>query len=128
MAGATERVLAKPARENSGGSHGHAACICAIMENTLTTNRNQSVHDKVNHRVDEVTTSVGQSAQVAADRVREADLTERAAGSLENVGSYLEGADYDQLVEDVTAVVKRHPIPAILAGVGLGYLIGRLTS
>ncbi|MCB9607272.1 MAG: hypothetical protein H6716_11840 [Polyangiaceae bacterium] len=98
------------------------------MENTLTTNRNQSVHDKVNHRVDEVTTSVGQSAQVAADRVREADLTERAAGSLENVGSYLEGADYDQLVEDVTAVVKRHPIPAILAGVGLGYLIGRLTS
>ncbi|MEZ4372223.1 MAG: hypothetical protein R3B07_15435 [Polyangiaceae bacterium] len=94
----------------------------------LTTNRNQSIRDKVNHRVDEVTTSVGQSAQAAAEQVRHADLTERTAGSLENVGSYLEGADYDQLVEDVTAVVKRHPIPAILAGVGLGYLIGRLTS
>ncbi|MCA9626925.1 MAG: hypothetical protein KC766_04645 [Myxococcales bacterium] len=98
------------------------------MENAITTNSKEPLHDKVNHRVDEMTSSVGQSARSAAERVRDADLTERTAGGLEQVGGYLEGADYDQLVEDVTAVVKRHPVPAILAGVGLGYLIGRLTS
>ena len=98
------------------------------MENAMTTEPGQSIREKVNHRVDDVTTSAGQSARDAAERVRDADLTERTADKLESVGDYLERADYDQLVEDMTGVVKRHPIPAVLAGVGIGYLIGRLTS
>lgn len=98
------------------------------MQKTMTASHNETLHDKLNSRVDDVTTSVGQTAQATADRVRDGDLTARTADGLESVGDYLQAADYDRLVEDLTSVVKRHPVPAILAGVGLGFLIGRLSS
>lgn len=128
LLGTNRAANSRRGRERRDTAVRYETCKVADMENALTTETGQSIREKVNHRVDDVTTSAGQSARDAAERVREADLTERTADKLESVGDYLERADYDQLVEDMTGVVKRHPIPAVLAGVGIGYLIGRLTS
>jgi ElaB/YqjD/DUF883 family membrane-anchored ribosome-binding protein len=29
------------------------------------------------------------------------------------------------MMDDVTNVVRRHPLPAVLVGIGIGFLIGR---
>jgi uncharacterized membrane-anchored protein YhcB (DUF1043 family) len=32
------------------------------------------------------------------------------------------------MMDDVTTMVRNHPLPAVLLGIGLGFLLARLTS
>lgn len=50
------------------------------------------------------------------------------AESLENSGRYLRKEGLTGIAEDVTNLVRRHPLPAVLAGVGLGFLLSRVTT
>jgi len=47
------------------------------------------------------------------------------ASTLAEGGKYLEREGLSGMMEDVTNLVRRNPMPAILVGIGLGYLIGR---
>lgn len=47
------------------------------------------------------------------------------ASSLEQGGKYLEQEGFSGMIEDVTGLIRRNPMPAILVGIGLGFLIGR---
>jgi hypothetical protein len=47
------------------------------------------------------------------------------AKSLEEGGKYLAQEGLSGLADDVGAVIKRNPLPAVLVGIGLGFLIGR---
>jgi hypothetical protein len=50
----------------------------------------------------------------------------RAVGdTLQEGGQYLEREGLSGMFEDVTELVRRNPMPAILLGIGLGFLIGR---
>jgi hypothetical protein len=49
------------------------------------------------------------------------------AGTLESSGRYLEREGLSGMAEDVTNLIRRNPIPALLIGVGLGFCIARLT-
>jgi len=50
----------------------------------------------------------------------------RAVGdTLQQGGRYLEQEGFSGMMDDVTEMVRRNPIPAVLVGVGIGILIGR---
>jgi hypothetical protein len=47
------------------------------------------------------------------------------AGTLESGAHYLEEHDLRAMMDDVVGVVRTYPIPSVLIGVGLGFLLGR---
>jgi len=79
---------------------------------------------------------VGEQMENLADRVRgsapqEGQIGQAAtvvADGLENAGEYLQEANFDDMVKDLTGVVQRYPMQSLLVGVGLGYLLARSTD
>jgi len=53
------------------------------------------------------------------------DATMAVADTLENTGRYLEEAGLQDMMEDLTTLVRRNPVPALLISVAAGYFIGR---
>jgi len=51
--------------------------------------------------------------------------TGAVAGALESGGKYLEDKKISGMADDLTDMIKRNPIPALLIGVGLGFLLAR---
>jgi len=80
--------------------------------------------------------AVGSGMSSLAGTVRESlphegmigSATECMADALETGGRYLKQEGFRGMADDVTNVIRRNPIPALLVGIGLGYLIARSTS
>jgi hypothetical protein len=51
--------------------------------------------------------------------------THGVADAIEGTGKYLEDKNLHGMMEDVTGLIKRNPIPAVLIGLGIGFLAGR---
>jgi len=47
------------------------------------------------------------------------------ADTLDQTGKYVEDRNLSGMMDDVTGLIKRNPIPAVLIGLGIGFLIGR---
>ena len=47
------------------------------------------------------------------------------ASGLESTGQYLEKEGLQGMAEDVQGLIRRNPLPAVLLGIGLGYIIAR---
>jgi hypothetical protein len=47
------------------------------------------------------------------------------ADTLDSAGRYLEEEGLSGISEDMSAMIRRNPIPALLIGVGIGFLLGR---
>jgi hypothetical protein len=85
---------------------------------------------------DSATTKAGEKIESLAGTVREygphsgvmGSATETVAQGLERGGRYLEDQGLSGLTNDLTDMVKRNPIPALLFGIGLGFVLARLTS
>jgi len=56
------------------------------------------------------------------------NASEYVADALETGGRYLQQEGFSGMAEDLTAMIRRNPIPALLVGVGIGYLLARSTS
>jgi len=93
----------------------------------------QDVASTASHKAEDATASFGKTLENAADKVRgnaphEGMLgraSEAVASTLEQSGRYLEEKNLTGLANDMTEMIRRNPIPAVLVGVGLGFLIGR---
>jgi len=80
--------------------------------------------------------TAGQSMQSLAGTVREygsgsgvmGQATETVAHTLERGGQYLQKEGLSGMTDDLTDMIKRNPIPALLFGVGIGFVLARLTS
>jgi hypothetical protein len=89
----------------------------------------------VGHGADRAVQSAGSGMQSFADTVRErgpqsgmfGSATSAVADSLDTAGEYLESHGLSGIAEDVTNLVRRNPIPALLIGIGVGYLLARAT-
>jgi len=85
-------------------------------------------------KADDLTSSAGHSIRQFGDTIREhapkegmlGDASRTVADTTKQVGRYLEEEGLSGMMEDMTSLIKRNPIPAILVGVGLGVLIGRV--
>jgi len=89
----------------------------------------------VGKKAEQGTTAVAEQMESLGKRVREAvPQTGVLGGASSTVADYLEGSGHylkehglSGIGEDLTGVVRRNPIPAILACVAIGYLIARAT-
>jgi len=93
----------------------------------------QDLAHTAGQKAEDATASFGKTLETAADRVRSntpnegvlGRASEAVASTLENSGRYLEDKNLSGMADDVTNLIRRNPIPAVLVGVGLGFLIGR---
>jgi len=85
---------------------------------------------------DSAAARAGDSLDSLGNRVREygpsggmlGQATEGVASSLERGGDYLREEGLTGMASDVTEMIKRNPIPALLCGIGIGFILARLTS
>jgi len=54
--------------------------------------------------------------------------TSTVADTLDRTGQYLENQGFSGMAEDLTTMVRNHPLPALLLGIGLGFMLARLTT
>ena len=75
----------------------------------------------------EVASRVTETAGTAAARAQEvagaaaATVTDTAAG----IGASVQDRGVQGLSEDLTGLIRRYPVPALLIGLGIGYVLGR---
>lgn len=76
-------------------------------------------------------TSVGEQMSHLAGTLRDkaptslAPYAEKAADGLEAAGTYLQDSTMTEFFDDVTGIIRRHPMPAMLTGVAIGFLLAR---
>lgn len=86
-------------------------------------------------RAESATSSVGGGMKSLAGTLRENLPREGMLGtagrgvadSLESGGRYLEQEGLGGMVDDLSALIRRNPLPSLLVGIGLGFLLARMT-
>jgi len=89
----------------------------------------------VGDKADSAVTSVGSGMQSLAGTIRDkapqggvlGGAATGVAGAMDNAGRYLEEQGLSGIGEDLTNLIRRNPVPALLIGVGLGFLLARMT-
>ena len=70
-----------------------------------------------------------ESSDVICEPTSQGSLIGGATAALVNrlrgAGRYVGEKDLDRLADDLTTLIRRYPIPALLIGIGLGYAFGR---
>lgn len=88
----------------------------------------------VGHKAEGAVSSVGSGLQSLGDKVRdkgpESGLlgkgTDAVASAMEQTGKYIEDRNLSGMADDVTSLIRRNPLPAMLVGVGVGFLLGQM--
>ena len=90
------------------------------------------VSDKAKATATSATNTVGEGLKSLGDTVREkapaGTATTAVADSLEHTGRYLQEEGLSGAANDLTDLIRRNPIPALLVGIGFGFLIAQATS
>jgi hypothetical protein len=89
----------------------------------------------VGHKAEDATHSVGSGMQSLAGTIREkmphdgvmGSASTAVADTLDRGGRYLKEEGLSGIGEDLTNLVRRNPIPALLLALGVGFLIARST-
>jgi hypothetical protein len=89
----------------------------------------------VGKKADDAVSATGSGMQSLAGTVRDkgphsgvlGKASSAVASTLESTGEYLEEKGLSGMGKDLTDLIRRHPIPALLIGVGVGYLISQAT-
>jgi hypothetical protein len=92
-----------------------------------------SFGESASKKATEVTSAVGDGMRNLGGKIRETmpsegylgQASKTVASSLEEGGRYLANEGLSGLADDVGGAIKRNPMPAVLIGIGLGFLIGR---
>jgi len=97
------------------------------------SDRAGEVASNLGTKAESATSAVGSTLQHAASSLREhapasgmlGSATSRVADTLESGGRYLQETGLRGLGSDVTTMIRRNPIPALLLGIGFGFLLAR---
>jgi hypothetical protein len=87
----------------------------------------------VGHKAEDAVGSVGSGMHSLGEKIHEkapesgmlGKAADAVANTLEAGGRYLEEKRISGMAEDFTNLIRRNPIPALLIGVGLGFLLAR---
>jgi ElaB/YqjD/DUF883 family membrane-anchored ribosome-binding protein len=106
---------AKEAASSVGGMVSNAASSVGKTAENLTTSAGASIKhfgetlgEKAPHEG-----MLGSASQTVANTLRDS-------------GKYLEEAGLSGIGDDLTELIRRNPVPAILVGIGIGFLMGRV--
>jgi len=99
-------------------------------------NAAQQAAHSVGNAAENATSRVGEGMQNLAQTVRQrgpdagvlGSAADTVADTLEQGGRYIQSEGLSGMTDDLTTLIKRNPIPALLVGVGFGFLLARLTS
>jgi len=100
------------------------------------TNAGHAIRDTastVGRKAEDWTATAGHKVESLGDTVRHqgpnsgvlGKATEGLAEGLESVGGYMSDKNLSGMMGDVTNLIKRNPIPALLLGLGIGYILGK---
>jgi len=92
-----------------------------------------NVASTVGHKVDDAAGSVGSGMHSLGEKIRDrgpdsgilGKASHAVGDALESGGRYLEDRKLSGMAGDLTDMIRRNPIPALLVGVGLGFLLAR---
>ncbi len=84
-------------------------------------------------KASETAQRVGERVETLGRSVRETISPEGAIGgaaasaanTLKGTGAYLQETSLENMVEDLTGLVRRYPLQSLLIGLGIGYLLAR---
>jgi len=87
-------------------------------------------------KAEEATSALGGGLKAAGEAIRQnaphdgrlGQASSAVAQTLSDTGSYLEREGLQGIGNDLTNLIKKNPIPALLIGIGLGFLVARATS
>ena len=90
----------------------------------------------VRDKADQGASTVGKGMESLAGTIRDrgpqegllGKATSGVANTLDQTGRYLEQQGVSGMVDDLTGLIRNHPLPAILVGVGIGFMLARLTT
>lgn len=116
--------------ENAASQAGEKAQQAA----STAMNKAQELASTASKHVDEATAALGERVRSAAGSLRErgphegmlGTATGAVADSLEHTGRYIQEEGLVGMAEDVTELIRRNPIPAMLVGVGIGFMLAKL--
>lgn len=86
-------------------------------------------------KVDDAMTATGEQMTNLAQTVRAkaphegraGEIATNTAEALERGGQYLKDADLQVVRSDLERIIREHPVEAMLVGLGLGYMLARVT-
>jgi len=84
-------------------------------------------------KAEEWTNAAGHRVESLADTVRSQGpnsgmlgrASDAVADGLEAAGGYMSEKNLSGMMDDVTSLIKRNPIPALVVGLGIGFLLGK---
>jgi hypothetical protein len=90
----------------------------------------------VRDKADQGVSQVGKGMESLAGNIRDQGpksgllgrATSGVADTLDSAGRYLDNQGMSGMVDDLTGMIKNHPLPAVLIGIGLGFMLARLTT
>lgn len=115
----------------------HAASQAKESAHEAATTAMSKAHemaDAAGKKVDEATTALGERVKSVAGSLREREprdgmlgnATGAVADSLEHTGRYIQEEGLLGMAKDVTELIRRNPLPAVLVGVGLGFMLAQM--
>jgi len=127
-AGHEMEKVADKARETAAGVVDKAKEVASNVGQTVS-----NAAGNVGHKVDDATGAIGSGMHNLGEKVREkgpesgflGKASQAVANTLEEGGRYLEDKKFSGMAEDMTNIIRRNPIPALLIAVGVGFLLAR---
>ena len=115
----------KEAAASVGAMASHAGCAVGAMASQAACDATK--------KADDLTASAGAGIQGLGDRISNytphtgvlGTASQAVARTVKEGGEYLEDAKLTGVVDDVTQLIRRNPIPAIFIAIGLGWFVAR---
>jgi len=119
--------------KDAAAGFGNKAKEAASAVGEMVGNAASTVGSTVSNTADRVTSATGSGVKHLGETIKDkgpqqgifGSATRAVADTLQEGGQYLEQEGFSGMIEDVTQLIRRNPMPAILVGIGLGFLIGR---
>jgi hypothetical protein len=95
----------------------------------------KDVASTAGHKADDAVSSVGSGMESLAGTMRDklpgdgylGSASSAVAGALEKGGHYLKEEGLSGMADDLAGLIRRNPVPAVLIGIGVGFLLARAT-
>jgi len=100
------------------------------------TDKAKQAANTLSQKAEDATQAVGSSLRSMAGTLRDkgpqegmiGNASSTLASGLESSAKYLQEEGLKGMADDMTNLIRRNPLPAMLVGVGLGYFLARATS
>jgi hypothetical protein len=111
-----------------------AGAVQKARDATSTVGQTASdVASNVGHKLEDTTSSVGGGMRSLAGQLREnlphegmlGSASSAVADTLDRGGRYLQEEGLRGVTSDLTQLIRRNPIPAVLIALGVGFLVAR---